>query len=161
MQIQTLADFPEDDDRVDEWFEYRESPILNVLVGLPKCGKTLFAEKYGLQGFDSSCFTGKINSLNLGRVINIVDNYIDLEEISTGIENKESFIWDAENLSVEDRRKVLDMFPDNYVKVAIIWEVPESELILRGCNPEEIKQKGKNYERPSTREDFHEFVYIL
>ena len=62
---------------------------------------------------------------------------------------------------MKERKKILDKFPDNYIKVAIVWEVTDSELLLRGCDQKEIEKKGKNYERPSKREKFHEFIYII
>ena len=47
------SDFPEEDEEIEEWAQSREGPILNIMIGLPKCGKSTFATKYGLQGFES------------------------------------------------------------------------------------------------------------
>ena len=154
------SEFPEDD-VIDEWFASREAPLLNVLVGLPKCGKTSFIEKYGLQGFGSTCFSEKKNSMDITREINIIGGIWYEEDLQESINNNESIIWDSENLTRRERKDILNKFPDKYRKVAIVWELSDSELCLRGCNLSEIEEKGKRYERPTEIEGFDEFIYIL
>ena len=154
------SDFPEDEE-IEEWAVSREGPILNVLIGLPKCGKSTFAEKYGLQGFESRPYSRKLNYNNATREINIINGFWSRRRLKKSIKKNESIIFDSENLSEQERIKILKMFPDDYQKVAVVWEISDEELLSRGCSLDEIKEKRKLYERPSRRESFDEFIYIF
>ena len=154
------SDFPEDDE-IEEWTDLRQGPILNILIGLPKCGKSTFAEKYGLQGFESRPYSRKLNYNNATREINIINGFWSRRKLKKSIKNNESIIFDSENLSERERIKILKLFPDDYQKVAVVWELSDEELLNRGCSQSEIERKGKLYERPSKRESFDEFIYIF
>jgi len=149
------------DREIDQWFENLNHPILNILVGMPKCGKTSFVNKYGIQGFNSAYFNTKPNRVDCTREINIINTSWSRREIKKGIKNKDSFVVDCENLTAKSRYKFLKQFPDEYQKIAIIWELSESELLKRGCGLTELKEKGKIYERPSRDEGYDELVYIF
>jgi predicted kinase len=154
------SDFPEDEE-IEEWTDSRQGPILNILIGLPKCGKSTFAEKYGLQGFESRPYSRKLNYNNATREINIINGFWSRRKLKKSIKNSESIIFDSENLSERERIKILKLFSDDYQKVAVVWELSDEELLNRGCSQFEIEKKGKLYERPSRRESFDEFIYIF
>ena len=102
-----------------------------------------------------------MNYNNATREINIINGFWSKWRLKKSIKNNESIIFDSENLSERERIKILKLFPDDYQKVAVVWEISDEELLSRGCSLDEIKEKRKLYERPSRRESFDEFIYIF
>jgi predicted kinase len=152
------------DDEVDYWMAHRDTPIINILVGPTGCGKTSYIKRMGLTGisFPGIPLSESNKLLNDDKKINIFDtDKFRKGKIRTYIKNKESFIFDGENLTVESRRKIMRMFPDYYKKIAIVWELSEEELIERGATQETLEKTRRIYERPTDSEGIDEFVYIL
>ena len=80
----------------------------------------------------------------------------------TGLNSKyASALADYLNLTKDERKNILSKFPDSYITVVVVWEISDSELLLRGCDLTEIEEKGKLYERPDTDENFDEVICIL
>jgi len=179
--LQVRSDlWPEDQD-IDNWLDTLSSPVLNVLVGMPKCGKSTFMKNCGLQikGASSSAFTRHSTRYSATSTaasndaakeyilagINIIDGYrssrILRSKIDKSVSNDDSVIVDMENLTRESRMEILKEFPSRYLKVAVIWELSDEVLFARGCNAAELERKKKIYERPDSNEGFDEFVYIF
>ena len=162
--LQVPSEFWPDDNEIDEWMDSMNAPLLNVLIGPPKCGKETFIMNYGLQSRGSKATVSRRTSQNVTDPtieINIVDRYWSDKELYECICNEEALVIDRDNLSRKEREKTLSKFPSNYWKVAIVWELSDDELRQRGCSELEIEEKDKKYERPDPDEDFNELVYIF
>ena len=162
--LQVPNDVWPDDEDIDNWMDSLNAPILNMLIGPPKCGKTTFINSYGLQSRGSKATVSRRTTQNVTDPlieINMVDQYWTNEELYQCIANEEAIVLDQENLVRKERERFLNMFPSNYWKVAIVWELSDDELLYRGCSQSQIEEKDIKYERPDPDEDFDELVYIF
>ena len=162
LQVQT-DHWPDDDEHVDEWLESLNAPVLNMLIGPRRCGKTTFIHNYGLQSRGSKATVSRRtqNVTDPLLELNIVDRYWSDQDLLECIANEEAIVLDQENLVRKERERFLNMFPSHYWKVAIIWELSDDELLHRGCSQSQIEEKDIKYERPNSDEDFDELVYIF
>ena len=153
------------EDEFDYLWENKDVPILNMMVGFPKCGKSTYVKEKGLIGFLATAGLSESSAkkyLELDdRTINIVSEMPSWRRLRRMIRNGESVIWDSDNLSRRERERILKKFPDSYRKVAIIWELSDDELRNRGCSQEQLDEGKKNYDRPDGSERIDELVYIL
>ena len=149
---------------VDGWMDSLNAPVLNMLIGPAKCGKTTFIKNYGLQCRGSSTIPARRTSQNVTDpmiAINIVDRYWSEQDLLECITNENVIVLDQENLVRKERERLLNMFPSNYWKVAIVWELSDDVLLHRGCSQSQSEEKDIRYERPDPDEDFDELVYIF
>ena len=155
---------PDYDDEVDYWVAHRDTPIVNILVGPSRCGKSTYIEKMGLTGisFPGIPMSESNKVLNENNTIHIIeqDNF-KKRKVKSYIKKKESFVFDGKNLTIESRKKIMRMFPSYYRKIAIVWELSEEELIERGATQETLEETRRIYERPNDSEGIDEFIYIL
>ena len=154
------------EDELDYLWESRNVPILNMMIGLPRCGKSTYTEQNGLVGFMVPGISERSSKKYMEleeRTINIISdsNLPSWRQLKRMIKNKESVVWDCENLTRKEREKILKRFPDSYRKVAIVWDLSDEELKNRGCSDEQLQEGRKVYERPDGNEGIDEFVYIL
>ena len=162
--LQVPNDVWPDDEDIDNWMDSLNAPVLNMLIGPPKCGKTTFINSYGLQVRGSKATVSRSPTQDVTDPlieINMVDQYWTNEELYQCIANEEAIVLDQENLVRKERERFLNMFPSHYWKVAIIWELSDDELLHRGCSQSQIEEKDIRYERPDPDEDFDELVFIF
>ena len=169
-QINDDAAFFYNTEQYEDEFEYlwenKDVPILNIMVGFPKCGKTTHIKNNGLMGFTIPGMSERSSKKYMEleeRTINIVSGseVPSWRKLRRMIKDNESVIWDCENLTKKDREKILKKFPENYRRVAIVWDLSDEELKTRGCSEEQIREGRSRYERPDGNECIDEFVYIL
>lgn len=159
MQAPQSGYYPEDSE-IDDWFSQVRYPALNVLVGPPKCGKTSFSVNHGIQFHYSKYFQESVREKEDTDIYTFTGSWKKSELVEL-IHNKKSIIYDAENLSKRERYEFLRHFNNGYRKTAIVWELPEDELIRRGCDSEEVKQKLELYDRPDFDEGFDDITFII
>jgi len=153
-------------DEFEYWAENKDLPVLNVFVGFPKCGKSTYIERSGLVGmnFPGIPMSELRNSDNEDdRVTQVLSpsEVTKKRKLNKIIKNNESVIVDGENLTAEERDKILKRFPKYYKKIAVVWDLADDELLERGCSEKELTEKRNEYERPDGNEGFDEFFYIL
>jgi predicted kinase len=110
---------------------------LVMMCGVPGCGKTTlinritaFQPSYVVLSTDD--YIEKKAQLDGKTYDGIFKDTIKEAEktlsatLTYAIENEKPIIWDQTNISVKTRKKKLALIPDNYEKMAIWFEIPES-----------------------------------
>lgn len=161
--------------------ESDEQPTIIVMVGLPGSGKSTWRDRMtaasdvdwvivssddeierlasadGLdytQGFDK--YVGKATG-------------IMKQKFREAVNKGKSIIWDQTNMTPKKRKGILNQIPDNYRKVAVVFEVDDAELQKRLSNreketgkhipPHVIKSMAQSYVPPTKQEGFDEIIF--
>jgi predicted kinase len=154
-------------------------PIVQLLCGCPTSGKSTYALKEIARPENAN--TVIISTDNLietyareeGKTYNeVFDEYYFRanaemhENFRTAIRQKQSIIWDQTNLTVKSRRKKLSNFPSYYIKVAVYFIIPYSDLIQRNKNragkiisENTLKNMYDTYTIPACSEGFDRCIY--
>lgn len=157
----------------------KKNKTLIMLCGVPTCGKSTFASD-GVRGIDGfSSF-----------VILSTDNYIERKALKYGITYNEAFdkhiyeatkslneslkvaisfdkniVWDQTNLTPKVRKKKLNKVPEHYTKIAVWFDVPLEEAMIRNQKrpgkviPEHVlKSMHHSFMPPSLDEGFDDII---
>lgn len=84
------------------------------------------------------------------------------------IANNKHIIWDQTNISANSRKKKLKKIPNDYVKIAVVFETPEEDTLNFRLNnrvgktiPNHIMKSMINgFEPPTLTEGFNEIIYV-
>lgn len=108
---------------------------LFILVGLPASGKSTYIRDILSVEFPDAIVVSTDNHIeqyatSMNKTYNqVFSDYIKpatsltLDDVEYAFENKKDVIWDQTNLTVDSRKKKLNMFP-NYEKHCIVFETP-------------------------------------
>lgn len=112
-----------------------------MLVGLPACGKTTWAEQYVRNRFNYSiistddfyeqyAYTMRITYQEAFEKVDFKDaqRYFDTM-LNNALEMNKNIIWDQTNLNTLSRRKKLKKIPDKYLKIARVFDVDEKTRV--------------------------------
>ncbi len=110
-------------------------PTLSILVGLPAWGKSTWVEKYQTdEVWISSDNLIEAFAKEQGKTYSdVFDQYSPsantqvFEDAQKAIDANQSVIWDQTNLSIRKRSQILNLFPENYTREAIVFGRPEEE----------------------------------
>ena len=157
-------------------------PDLIMLVGVPGCGKSfwiehmpdIFKNKYTVISMDYFIEElGKPEGLNYS---DSFDKYAGVaarkmkEQLKEALKNRENIIWDQTNLTIKSRRKKLNVVPDDYTKIAMVFEIDGPELEQRRALRESatgktvpafvLQRMQASYARPTKSEGFDSIKII-
>lgn len=147
-----------------------------MLIGLPASGKSTYCELMDLLGQRVSTddyydYLSERYGITYNEAFANPDNRKDAEKwmqdcLEHAIDNRKNIIWDQTNLSVKNRKKKLDKIPEDYYKVAIVFETPENhEFRLNNrpgktIPPHVIENMKNSYEPPTLAEGFDLIYYV-
>ena len=153
---------------------------LIMLVGVPGCGKSNWADH--ILDEETSNEEWKWTTISLDNIIEEMgapeglsyaeafEKYSSVaarkmkERTKEAFKNRDNVVWDQTNLTVKGRRKKLKQVPEEYTKIAQVFEISPDELERR--RTKRIKETGKtvpgfvmenmrkSYARPTKEEGF-------
>lgn len=137
-----------------------------MLVGLPCSGKSTFAETTDLPIVSSDHYI-ELVALRENTSYNAVfKRCVDkttkqvVSDVEALTRNNQSFIWDQTNLTTETRGEKLSRIPENYIKIAVVFEAPLEQIESRNIRtgkiipPYVLKNMLSSFEYPTTEEGF-------
>lgn len=154
-----------------------EPKYLHMMIGLPASGKSTWVKNnvFGNTAIlstdqlieDYASFKGKTYS---GVFKEYIDTATDIffnlivQEVNDG----RNILIDRTNLTVKSRKRIISLFPDDYLKVAIVVTCDNEEefknrlLTRQGKNIpwNVIEDMKKNYEEPSEKEGFCSITHV-
>jgi predicted kinase len=156
-------------------------PILIVMVGLPGSGKSTWINSM-LESTDSEYVVVSSDNVieQLAEVAGLdynsgFDKFIGKatgimkQNFREAVNKGKNIIWDQTNMSQKKRRGILKQVPDDYFKVAVVFELTEEELKnrleqRRLDNGKTIpwgvvKNMANAYSPPTEAEGFDEIVF--
>lgn len=162
--------------KIRDIFEQNSArPILVVMIGLPASGKSTFI-KNNFSGFNVISSDDKIEKFaqDEGKTYDeVFSKYVGRasgeikSDFENAVRNHENIVWDQTNLSKKKRRGILQKTPDEYVKVAVVVDVPDKVRYERMGNrpgktiPDHIvKNMEKSYQAPTKDEGFDKIIYV-
>ena len=156
-------------------------PQLIVMVGIPGVGKSTWIrnflsnnrEQYSVVSTDDiiedfAQGEGKTYDDVFNKYIKRASNLIQ-ENAKREFKNRNNVIWDQTNLSVKSRRKILQLFPDEYYKIAVAFEPVDMDEIWKRLEKRSmesgktipthvIQSMIKNYAPPTKDEGFDKVI---
>jgi predicted kinase len=162
----------------DQSEEFKLPPYCHILIGPPASGKSTWISKnVDLHNFEVLSTDQLIEDYAkmLGKTYNNVFNdYIDqatktfFNKINIMVTYNKNIIIDRTNMTVKSRNKILDLIPEDYVKVAIVFECSDQQEYIKRLNSRPgkvipwnvIESMKKSYQPPSEEEGFRTIVYI-
>lgn len=157
-------------------------PELYVLIGLPASGKsTWVANKTKSSGKSFTVISSddiiQQRAEELGKTYDEVfqDNVAHaISQLRVNAErafkNGDNIIWDQTNLSPKKRKGILHNVPKNYKKIAVVFEVDDTELTRRltarakdsgkSIPPHIITSMRTSFTAPSKSEGFDEIINV-
>ena len=154
----------------EDWLpDEHTSPVFVMLVGLPGSGKSTWRRVLGdnFLILSTDDYVERVAerehttySAVWERVIGAANKNMH-DNFRAALERGQSIVWDQTNLTLKKRRSVLSQIPRHYQKVAVYFEIPESERQCRilsrpgKCIPDDVDRSMRdNYERPTRDEGF-------
>lgn len=152
---------------------------LIMLVGVPGCGKSTWIENNNLVGYSVISMDNIIEELGAPEGLpysEAFDKYSGVaarkmkEQLKEALKNRENIIWDQTNLTVKSRTKKLKVVPDDYNKIAVVFEISGPELERRRTIRENtsgkvvpafvLQRMQVSYACPTKSEGFNEIKII-
>lgn len=156
-----------------------ERPAIYVLIGLPGSGKSTWTRKQISDGKDYVIVSSDDIIEELGAKDGL--NYSEAFKLYSGkatgmmkqkareaLSSGKNVIWDQTNMTKKKRRGILQQVPDNYIKIAVDFDVDDKELFRR--LEDRANKTGKriprdivismanSYEPPSRDEGFDKVI---
>lgn len=161
--------------------EESDNPTIIVMVGLPGSGKSTWREQFLKNAQDEYVIVSSDDEIE-ALAAKIDSNYTDAfnkfigkataiskQKFREAVNSNESIIWDQTNLTPKKRKGILAQVPNNYRKVAVVFEVTDEELESRlskrkeetgkDIPPHVIKSMANSYIPPTKQEGFDEIVF--
>lgn len=151
-------------------------PKLYMLIGVPASGKSTWVEKYkGDALVISSDDLIEAYAAEQGKTYNEVfkeqikiATKIMLEHAEAAFAADQDVIWDQTNLTAKGRAAKLNIVPEHYEKVAMVFSVPGREEWLRRLDSRPGKTIPRNIlegmlstqQMPTEEEGFHDIVVV-
>lgn len=150
-------------------------PMMIMMVGLPGTGKSTFINQ-NFKDLNVVSTDNIIEQMASEKGITYSEAFNDcikiatkkfFEQISNNVESNVSFVVDRTNLSTNSRKKILDLIPSEYNKIAIVVSLNDETEHFRRLNnrpgkiiPDHVVQTmKKSFEMPSKSEGFHK-IYV-
>lgn len=153
---------------------------LIMLVGLPGSGKSTYIKKINkdndyvvISSDDILEELANLDGTDYNRAFAKHANFAGKEmfrRAESAIKNGDKIIWDQTNMNVKNRKRKLGMFPETYVKRAVVFSIDDAELNRRLKQRERetgkkipdhvIKNMAASYQAPSRAEGFSKIEYI-
>lgn len=160
-------------------------PYLYMMIGLPGSGKSTAIQKLIDQGY--------VRYLVKERMILSTDKFIEAKaheegkhyhevfekyigaataqievDLKEAINKNADIFWDQTNLSAKSRAKKLEKIPKHYIKVALVFVLPDDKLQAqldgrasqtgKFISPKVVSDMKKTFEYPTFSEGFNEIV---
>lgn len=156
-------------------------PEILILIGLPGSGKSTYRNKIRSESKNylelstddmideiaqqqGKTYTEVFPSVNMKYLTKRM-----IESFKEGLEQGRNIIIDRTNMSKKRRKEFLDMVPENYEKVAVVFVIPDNILKQRLKSRADATGKSipdfvvtnmaKSYESPD-KEEFHKIQYV-
>lgn len=172
--------FDKFDNFVEKINEKKGGPIVTWLVGPPASGKSTWIESNS-KGETIISRDDLVDKLRKGTGMSYSDTFKDSAfqsnvnreldySIEKAINSGKDIIVDMTNMTVKSRSKIMRLLPDNYIKRAVIFDTPKSEILRRLKKREEETGKKvgidivfsmiRTYQEPTSAEGFDSIVHI-
>lgn len=157
-------------------------PQIYVLVGIPGSGKSTWMGKFiasSAAPFTVISSDAIIEAKAAAEGLNYsqgFDKFIGAatgackQNFRTALNNRENIIYDQTNISAKKRRGILSQLPQEYRKVAVVFDVPDAVLKQRLQDREKatgkhipefvLKDMFSRWEQPSKLEGFDEIIKV-
>ena len=153
-----------------------EPKYFYMLIGLPGSGKSTWINNnvFGNTAIlstdqlieDYASIKGKTYSEVFKEYIGVATDFF-FSLIEQEVQAGRNILIDRTNMSVSVRKKILDMIPDDYIKVAIVVTCDEVDLQERLFNRpgktipwNVIESMKKSYQEPTKAEGFSSITYL-
>lgn len=156
-----------------------ERPTIYVLIGLPGSGKSTWTRKQLNDGKDYVVVSSDDIIEELGAKDGL--NYSEAFKLYSGqatgmmkqrardaLSSGKNVIWDQTNMSKKKRRGILQQVPNNYIKIAVDFDVDDKELFRRledranktgkRIPRDVVMSMAQSYEPPTRDEGFDKVI---
>jgi predicted kinase len=153
-------------------------PYFYMMVGFPASGKSTWISQNYFHNNGVICSSDGIleriavlegktyNEIFESNIKEATNIFFDIIKKSV-LENK-NILVDRTNLTVKSRKKILDLIPKNYKKIAIVIECPDEEIYNKRLNSRSgktipssvVESMKKSFEFPTHSEGFHTILTI-
>lgn len=152
-------------------------PTVYMMIGLPGVGKSTWIDKK-IEGKNNFAIVSTDDFISeLGKLYGMTYNemYDDItysfaekmmyKIAKKMIDEKKDIYWDQTNLTVKTRKRKLGLFPKDYKRVYVVFDIPEDHdkrLDRPGkIIPKHVLESMKNkYQEPSSNEGYDEIIYL-
>lgn len=157
-----------------------EQPIAYILVGLPGSGKSTWTNEINRDGkfalISSDDHLERIARDSGKSYSDVFNDHIKAAgalmnaDFRKAVADNRSIIWDQTNMTSKKRKGILQQIPNNYKKIAVVFQIDpvelERRLEKRGKETGKIipnhilSSMAKSFEMPTRAEGFNEILVV-
>jgi predicted kinase len=149
-------------------------PELIMLCGIPTSGKSTYSKAYQYRDYVRISSDDILDEIakQEGRTYNqVFQKNIKLaigamnRMLQKAIKDERNILWDQTNLTAKQRKEKLRLVPSTYRKVAVWFNIPLKEAMIRNTQrggkiipPEVLIRMSEEFQIPNIKEGFDEVI---